>query len=74
MAQTKSTNRIKSLGAGSAKYGSCEVCCAHVSETFLRTVGSTQVWGHETCVRSLDASQMLRTETASLARSAGVAQ
>lgn len=39
---SKGINRIKSLGAGSAKYGSCEVCCQHVSETFLPTTKSEQ--------------------------------
>jgi hypothetical protein len=31
--------RIRSTGAGSAKFGLCEVCQKYVSETFIQTEG-----------------------------------
>lgn len=57
MKETTYRYRLKSTGAGSAKYGSCEVCGGQVSEMFyqseecayLRPDG-TQGWTMHKCV------------------------
>ena len=57
--------RIRSTGSSSAKFGPCEVCGKHVSETFIQTEGITYenggriavthhecitLFGHEECL------------------------
>ena len=42
--------RIKSLGAGSAKYGVCEVCEKEVGTTYLAAYEEYLLFGHEECL------------------------
>lgn len=45
---------VAPTGAGSQRYGPCEVCDTHADSVYLRKVGRDYVFGHHDCLQALD--------------------
>lgn len=54
---------IKSTGFSSERYGVCEVCEKHVSEVWLRRIGTRSAFGHRECI-SGDKAAVLKASKA----------
>ena len=57
---------IRSTGAGSDKYGVCEVCKQNANTVYLTNIGQWTLFGHEECLIDLrkDNDAAIRSYTA----------